>query len=52
MGSIKMECAGESVPVMLLCGAGDDGEEDDDDILSFLRVAGGALMTLIPKALV
>lgn len=36
---------------------GDDGEEEDNDdddalSLSFLLVVGGALMTLIPKALV
>jgi hypothetical protein len=50
---MNMECKGLPVSVLLLCmvdGEGDDGE-DDDLSLTFLLVAGGALTTLIPKAL-
>jgi hypothetical protein len=50
-----MECKGLPVSVLLLCMVGDDGEEEDffDDLsLLFLLVAGRALTTLIPKALV
>jgi hypothetical protein len=51
---MNMGWKGVSVPILLLCGVDDDGEEEDDDddlSLSFLLVAGGALTTLIPKAL-
>jgi hypothetical protein len=53
---MNMECKGLLVSVLLLCMEGDDDEDEDSDgddlSLSFLLVAGGALMTLIPKALV
>ena len=51
---MNIECKGLPVSVLLLCMVGDAGEEEedfDDLSLSFLLVAGGALMTLIPKAL-